>query len=120
MGGQHLGWFVGEVHGVHWGAVEFVKIEALGFAITICNDFVFLHSTISFYAFSTSRWAFEYREEFELVVTGVDCVLIITRVGEELTAVDSKGKEGQGEVGVFGVGAVLPLDDTLWALGIGG
>ena len=39
---QHLWRAVGEKHGVHWGAVKFVEIEASEFRVGICVDLPFL------------------------------------------------------------------------------
>lgn len=53
-GREHLRGSVGKEHGVHWGAVELVEIEASHFCVAIYVDLVFL-------------------EGFGLVVTGVGC-----------------------------------------------
>ena len=55
-------------------------------------------------------------EEFGLMISCVDRLIVAAWVGDELSSVDLDGSEGERAVCVLNKGAVLPLDHSLRAL----
>lgn len=145
-GGKHLRGRVDEVHGLHDSAVEFVKVETLDAVVGVCFHDVCLLDRVSVLmrekhgvCLGKARkkdkrrkgeerggggrgnriGGATYFKRLALVVARVGGRVGLARLGQQLSAVNSKWSQRQRAVGVDGVGAVLPLHDGAWAGGVG-
>ena len=79
------------------------------------NTLAWMSSCIVRYFVGQSSQSATYRHKLRLVVSGVDGVLGVAWSREKLTSVHRKRRKTEGEVGIEGISAVLPLHYTAGA-----